>query len=436
MLDFPEKLLPIITEFDKYTFFLIEGGRDSAKSHSVGRLLLYLAEQYKLRILAGREEMARVEESVYTLLKNLIQANNLYFDVQASRIIHRGTQTEFTFRGFRDIGSENIKGLENIAILWIDEAQTITQNTLNVLIPTLIRKDNVKIFFTMNRFVRHDPVYDFCAGRKDCLHIKINYYENKHCSQKAKDEAMLCKERDEATYRHDWLGEPYDQTEDYLFNFAKLDIARTLQPFGDLFVPQSVMGVDFSGAGGDLCVASLLTRRSNIHWELSDQRAWSDKDTDVSVGKTIALRNLWNPTLAIVDRGGLGYPMFCSLQKSIPTILGFDGAGETRQHNTGNARADGYVCLKDFIDQEWLILGKHDQTIKELETIKRKYKSNGLVYIESKQDARAAGVKSPDHADSIMMAAYAIRYFLGKVGTTQAAQVQRVNVRRDMARRN
>jgi phage terminase large subunit len=436
ILNFPDKLLPLITSFNDFMIFLAEGGRDSGKSHSVGRWLLYLAEQKQLRIVCGREEMAKVEESVYTLLSDLIRRYNLNFDIQAAKITHRLTGSVFNFRGFRDIGAENIKGIEGADIVWIDEAQTISKQTLSVLMPTIIRKDNVKIYFSMNRFIRNDPVFEYCVGRKDCLHIHVNYYDNKHCTDKAKEEAHICKAKDEAQYRHDWLGEPLDQTEDYLFNFAKLDITKTLQPFGELFVPQSVMGVDFSGAGGDQCVASLIVRRSNVHWELADQRAWSDKDTDLSVGKTIALRGIWNPTLLIVDKGGLGYPMFVSLSKVVRDVLGFDGAGESRQINAGNARADGYLTLKEFTDQEWLMLGKFAQTVKEAETIKRKYKANGKVYIQSKEDMRKDGVSSPDRLDSVMMAMYAVRYYLGKVSGFQNNPIQRINRRIDRARAN
>ena len=426
----PAKLMPLITDINKYRYFLIEGGRGGAKSQTVGRLLLYLAEKLsRLRIVCGREIQNTIQESVYTLLSELIGKNFLYFEVLASKITHRETGTNFNFRGFREQGAVNIQGMEGVDIVWIDEAQAITKRTLDALIPT-IRKENAKIFFTMNRFVRNDPVYVFCAGRSDCLHIKINYTDNPKCPQALIVEAEECKRNNEADYNHIWLGEPLDQAEDYLFNFAKLDIAKTLQPFGDLFIPQSVMGVDFSGGGGDMCVASLLQRKSNVHWELVDQRAWSDRDTDLSVGKTIALKSLWQPTLSIVDKGGLGYPMYVSLSKSIKDIQGFDGAGESLQINAGNQRADGYLVLKDFTDQEWLILGKHEKVIKQLETIKRKYQKNGKVYIQSKPEMRNDGVESPDHADSVMMAVYGIKYLLGKIALGQdGQQVKRVNHR-------
>jgi len=431
--DMPKKLYPLLTDINKYRYFLIDGGRGGGKSQTVARILLYIAEMLNaLRIVCGREIQNTIQESVYTLISDLIRSYNLFFDILASKITHKRTGTAFTFRGFREQGSINIQGMEGVDIVWIDEAQAITKKTLDALIPT-IRKEKAKIFFTMNRFERHDPVYDFCIGRPDCLHIKINYYENPKCPQSLLTEADECKRKDEADYRHIWEGEPLDQTEDFLFSSAKLDDSRIIKPFGDLFIPQSVMSVDLSGAGGNYCVASLLRRKSNVHWELETQRPWQDKDTDVSVGKTIAFRSLWEPTLSIVDKGGLGYPMYVSMQKSITGLQGFDGAGEAREKNSGNQRADGYLAVKEFIDSGWLILGKHDRAIKQLEGIKRKYLRNGLVYIQSKQEMRGDGRESPDDADSLMMGVYAIKYLLGKVGTGPSGsseKVQRKNERR------
>ena len=74
-----------------------------------------------------------------------------------------------------------VEGLEGIDVLWIDEGQAITKQTLDVLIPT-IRKEKAKIFFSMNRHVEHDPVYETFYNRPDCLHIHLNYllYQNIH----------------------------------------------------------------------------------------------------------------------------------------------------------------------------------------------------------------------------------------------------------------
>ena len=135
LLNVPQKLLPLITEFDKYRYFLIEGGRGGGKSQAVARFILYLSEQYNLRIVCGREIQNSIKESVYSLFTDLIQQYNLNNIVLAKSIINRRTKSEINFRGFREQGAFNIQGMEAIDVVWIDESQALTKQTLDVLIP-------------------------------------------------------------------------------------------------------------------------------------------------------------------------------------------------------------------------------------------------------------------------------------------------------------
>ena len=67
ILNIPQKLLPFIERLNDYRFFLAEGGRGSAKSQSICRWLLYIAEKKKVRIVCGRETQNTIDESVYRI---------------------------------------------------------------------------------------------------------------------------------------------------------------------------------------------------------------------------------------------------------------------------------------------------------------------------------------------------------------------------------
>src|SRR5688572_4569027 len=109
ILNIPPKLLPMITDFNKYRNCLLEGGRGGAKSHAVGRFLLFLGEERQLRIFCGREIQANIDESVYALLKDLIAEYNLAYDVLAKEIRHKWSGTVFKFKGFREQGNVSVK---------------------------------------------------------------------------------------------------------------------------------------------------------------------------------------------------------------------------------------------------------------------------------------------------------------------------------------
>src|SRR5690606_25448022 len=148
ILNIPPKLLPIITGLNDYKFILIEGGRGSGKTQSVGRLLATVAEHRDVRIVCGRETQNSIQDSVYTVISDIIRDYELdNFTVLSNESRHK-TGAKFIFRGFREQGSVNIKGLESVDIVWIVEAQAISQLTLVTLGPT-IRKDDSRFIFTM-----------------------------------------------------------------------------------------------------------------------------------------------------------------------------------------------------------------------------------------------------------------------------------------------
>jgi phage terminase large subunit len=433
ILTMPPKMLPMITRFNEFMIFLLEGGRGSAKSHSVGRFLLFLGEQRKLRIVCGREIQANIEESVYTLLKDLIEQYGLAYEVFKHKIVHKWSGTEFKFKGFREQGNVSVKGLEGVDILWIDEAQSISKPTLDIIMPTM-RKANVKIFFTMNRYLRDDAVPDYAVGLAETLHIKINYFENQFCPLTLKNQAEIMRLKSERDYRHIWLGEPLQQADDYLFNFDKLHKAYEVQGWGDKWSNQRVLGIDFAAQGNDQCVATVLDRVTNQHWKPTERVVWDEPDTAASIGKIVHLIGKFKPQVTIIDIGGMGKVVYDRLIELGLNVIPFDGGSTDGVETThyANWRAQGYFKLKEWFDDEFLIIDKKDaEYIKQAEKIKFKYRSNGVRIIQAKVDMKKELKYSPDDLDSLMMAVVGAVYHMGKdantIGGNTAQQVVRRN---------
>lgn len=429
ILNIPEKLLPFVLNLGKYRYYLAEGGRGSGKSQAFARIILYIAEKKKVRVCCGRETQNSIEESVYRLLVDLIKRYNLNFSMTNSKITHNVTKSEIIFRGFREQGVENTKGMEGFDIVWIDEAQTLSKRTIDVVVPT-VRKPNSVIWFTMNRFVRNDPAYEFCMSHSNCLSVHIDYFENPYCPQELIDEANICKGLNDKDYRHIWLGEPMEQADDYLFNSGKVAKMSKIEPFGDYFMPQRVMGIDFAAQGNDLSVCTVLDRVSQTCWKVIAQEAWSESDSMVSIGKIVDLIGKYKPTAATLDVGGMGYVVYNRLQELGIRINPFNGAEQQGVPNEyGNTRAWGYYTLNEYINNEWIIM-KSPETEKELLQIRFKYKSNGERLIMSKDDMRKQGIHSPDRADSLMMAVFCIKRHIGEsqITTNGAGNIVRRSV--------
>lgn len=411
ILNIPPKMIPMITQFNKYTYFLGEGGRGSSKTQSVARFLLYLAEKYRIKICCGREIQNTINESVKTVFESLINDKNLNFIIKEKEIVSNASGSVIVFKGFREQGKVNIKGLADIDILWIDEAEAISKPTLDIIIPTIMRKKNAKIFFTMNRFVRNDAVYHFCVGRDDCLHIQINYFENPFLTEQMHKEAAICKQKNINDYNHIWLGQPLAQALDFLISSDTIERAKNLEFNKENHPKNSVMSIDLAASGGDLCVAKRYVQRSSTAWEQVETITWTEMDTTITEGKIVHLYGLWKPTIKIMDADGMGYPIWCTLRKSIPDIIGFRGNGKAKNKGSGNARADGYIALNDFLYQGWLKISC-ENSCRQFEYIKKDYsKKPGVVYIQDKKTIRKEQGESPDFADTDMMAVYAMNFY-------------------------
>lgn len=145
--------------FKKARYKVIYGGRGSGKSHGVAEALILIARSETKRILCTREFQASISDSVKKLLVDKIDkfgfANE--FTVTETSIKHNTTKSEFIFKGLaKHINS--IKSMEGIDICWIEEGQTISENSLDILIPT-IRKEGSEIWITFNPEYFDDPVY-------------------------------------------------------------------------------------------------------------------------------------------------------------------------------------------------------------------------------------------------------------------------------------
>ena len=313
ILDVPDKLRPIIIDLDKYRYVLLDGGRNSGKSNTIARLILYLGEQYNLRIFCGREIQSSIEESVYTLLCDLIREHSLQYDISATKIDHCTSGSTIRFHGFREQGSVNIKGLEGIDILWVDEAQAITKATLDIVIPT-IRKQKSKVFWTMNRYLDDDPVYTAFHGRSDCLAIHINFDENKYTSDAIKVEAAACKATNADDYKHIWLGEPLAQANNAAFRNV-VDIVRDyVVPIGYNPEFNYVLGADLARSV-DYTVLTVINKQLKRvdyveRMENENRTSWSYQKE-----KILAVSRMYGNAMTIVDSTGVGDPIVEDLQR-------------------------------------------------------------------------------------------------------------------------
>lgn len=190
----------------------IYGGRFSLKSHTVARYLLIRGRQAKTRIACFREFQSSIAESSHQLLVDLIKKYNLSdYKITDKSIINTVTGTDFIFKGLWN-NEQSIKSIEGIDIAWVEEAQTVTEESLDVLTPT-IRKDGSQIIYTYNRLVESDPVHKrlVIEGRPNTLIINVNYdiaLKYGYMPDVIRIEMEDDRDHRPGLYKTKWLGEP------------------------------------------------------------------------------------------------------------------------------------------------------------------------------------------------------------------------------------
>ena len=186
---------------------VIHGGRGSGKSWSVARALLILGWEKPLRILCAREFQNSLPESVHRLLADQVEglgASNFY-TVQKSAIIG-ANGTEFVFAGLRHNVSK-IKSFEGFDIVWVEEGQTVSKHSFDVLIPT-IRRPGSEIWVTINPDLEEDDAWQrfVVSTPPDSIVQRVNWTDNPWFPEELRAEKDHLKARDFDAYDNVWEG--------------------------------------------------------------------------------------------------------------------------------------------------------------------------------------------------------------------------------------
>jgi phage terminase large subunit len=191
----------------------IYGGRYSLKSHSVARFLLIRARAKKTRVACFREFQNSIVESSYQLLADLIKEYELHdFQCTDNAIVNTINGSDFLFKGLHR-NEQSIKSIEGIDIAWVEEAQTVSKESIEVLTPT-IRKPKSQIVYTYNRLLDDDPVHQrlVVEGRPNTLVINVNYdiaMKYGMMPDVIRTEIEDDKAKRPSLYKQKWLGEPH-----------------------------------------------------------------------------------------------------------------------------------------------------------------------------------------------------------------------------------
>lgn len=397
----PSEFKPLFDTWWRHA--VVEGGRYSLKSHTVARFLLLTARSRRVRIACLRQFQKNIADSSYQLLIDLIQQYGFSEFVWTNdTITNTNTGSTFIFKGLDRNVETTIKSLEGIDIAWIDEAQTITLKSIRILNPT-IRKPGSKIIWTLNRLTDLDPVISYFITnppRKDVWHLEVDYriaQKNGWLSNEILYEIEQARINHPEDYAHDYLGKALAISDKNIIQTAQVieAMGREVDDEGAIEV-----GVDVARLGGDRTVfvkrkglkeigrASFTKKRTTEVCDLLVNFIGADKDVLIKIDDTGV-------------GGGVTDDMIARGYNVIPINF---GAKASNPDKYPNLISEAWFYLQSIIDQ--ISIANDKDLLVELSNREWKMDSKGRRGVESKDDYKKRGFRSPDLADATILCFY------------------------------
>lgn len=202
------------------------GGRASAKSHFFAELAIERSVMAPTDIVCVREIQRTLDQSVKKLLESKIRSLNAgsYFDVQDRRIRSRPANADdysgmIIFEGMQDHTADSVKSMEGFDVAYVEEAQKLSQRSLDLLRPT-IRKPGSELWFAWNPERETDPVDVLFRGESQppqALSVRVSYRDNPWLPDVMLQELQYDQKRDPDKFAHIWMGEYQRNSESRVF---------------------------------------------------------------------------------------------------------------------------------------------------------------------------------------------------------------------------
>ncbi len=435
------------------------GGRGSAKSTGVSDMLV--AQMYDGAVICGgREQLNSIEESVHGSLKDSIERLGLEgFDIQKATISHSSGGRSF-YKGLSRNPSA-IKSITGIDFFWGEEAQTLSQESLDMLFPTIRKSAGQsrmpELWFTANRQASKDPFsqkllvpyeqYLLSQGfYEDDLRliVEINYRDNPWFHLSGLEDERLSDKQTMSTAKYEWIweGAYNDEVEDSIISSEWFDACVDAHiKLG--FNPEGAEIVAFdpsdTGDAKGLCYRHGSVVKNVQQYEQGDINQGCDWALDYAIqnqvdvftwdcdGLGIGLKRQIGDALAGKKislqqfKGSHGAELPDAIYQPSDKDVEETSKPKTNKETFKNQRAQFYIALRDRVYRTYLAVtaGKYfdpdemisfSSEIEDMRTLRseicripQKPNGNGKIQIMRKDEMKRLNISSPNMADAVMM---------------------------------
>ena len=223
--------------------------------------------------LCGREVQKNLEDSAKRLIEQKIDE----FELPGFRCLNAHTVTpgggKITYQGLSDLTVNRAKSIEGINVTWLEEAQTASEKTLEILLPTIFRTRGAEFLASYNPTSEVDAIDEHYGDPTrrpaNCVIVDAQFYHNPFFPPELDEQRLDDLKARPNRYGHIWLGDYEPAVEGALVDHAAIQKARLTRELLDDEVQRIVVGIDPAGSSGPtsdktgIGVAGLLERNKS-----------------------------------------------------------------------------------------------------------------------------------------------------------------------------
>lgn len=391
-------MLPAYAELLKpHRYKVLLGGRAAGRSVAAMQAAIYFAENCKTKIAMLREFQNSIADSCKAQFEELLEQAGIkhHWTITKTYLMHKHTGSTITFYGLAQ-NYTKIKSVPNIDIAIIEEAETVSRDSIDVLIPT-IRKKGSELWFLGNPRDRNAAVAQIFVENEpppDTVVIRTTYLDNPFVSEEIIAEAEHLKRTDPVLYNHVWLGGYLDKAASRLVKTIKFCDGYMESSPND----QVVIGIDIAREGDDSTV--ILVRKGK---QVLDYMKHSNMDLPKLSTELAQVRLRHNPDWIFVDSTGHGAWLADGLiakgfKGVVPINFASDAVQKAKYHNR---RTEMYALVQEYFEQGGTIPQGASDLALELEASYYTLDSHNRFAMIPKSEIKKLLKRSPDSADAL-----------------------------------
>ena len=392
-----EQVAPKLEVFrEPAPYKLTYGGRGSSKSWGVASLLMQKLTESANRLVCCREIQNSIDESAYRLLVDTIKRLDLQGWEIKKESLDNANGSHVIFRGLRDLrAARSIKSLEGYNLCWLEEAQSISKESLELLLPT-IRANNAEIWACWNPDSPDDPI-EKLKTRKGAVCVEMNWSDNPWFTERSRAEMEADYAEDADNAEHVWGGKYRKQGDNCIMN--RVSIHEAMERKADKEGAYAI-GVDVARYGGD---STTMFKRKGM--QVVEYKVYKKLSLTEQADKFELLADRDRNIHARIDGGGVGGGLVDILRErgyhNIEDVNFGEKAVDTDKYDTAASEMWLTFCLS-----EAGILND-SQLMTELSDRRYTFNKKGQKCVESKDEYKKRhGGKSPDLADGLLLCFY------------------------------